>query len=675
MVAQQKIFVNSTNDIKNGTDITNVNEITFSDAQDIMFLKTADAKSTDFTIDKIKDITFEDADNVVKIVYNGSNVSITNPFACAGVTITKTGADVIVNSTTDAEVEYVLSGTTSDGSFKMYNAKKYILTLNGVSITNSDGPAINIQGSKKTTINLVSGTTNTLVDGATYSKVSGEDQKGTIFSEGKLSFNGEGALYVTGNYKHGIVCDDEIEVNSGNIYVTNTTSDAFHSKDAFNMNGGYLKLDAKGDAIDGDVGIINIKAGTIDINSTVDTSKGIKCDSTLTISGGKITMTLSGGVVVTSGDPSYSTAIKSDRRVNISGGDINIVHSGKAGKGISADGWINITGGNINIKTTGNGATYTNTSSVLDSYSATCITSDSTINVVDGSLILESTGTAGKCISSDIDVVIGNGTSNPSITAKTSGAKFLVSGSGMNADYANPKVIKADNNLTVNSGTLTLSSTADGGEGLESKNILTINNGLIEINTVDDAINAAKQIIINGGNIYCYSSGNDGIDSNGTLTINGGIVISSGTSSPEEGFDCDQNTFTITGGVLIGTGGSSSTPTNSVCTQRAVLYGGSSMTSGKIFRIEDASGTDLLTYKMPRAYNQYTLLFSSKDLASGKTYTIKTGGTVTGGTEFHGYVTNGTYSSGTQATTFTCTNMVTTVGTSGGGPGGGGGRP
>lgn len=71
----------------------------------------------------------------------------------------------------------------------------------------------------------------------------------------------------------------------------------------------------------------------------------------------------------------------------------------------------------------------------------------------------------------------------------------------------------------------------------------------------DDCMNASNSIVINGGSIYCYSSGNDGIDSNGTLTITGGVVIASGTTSPEDGFDCDQNTFKITGGIVLGIGG------------------------------------------------------------------------------------------------------------------------
>lgn len=45
----------------------------------------------------------------------------------------------------------------------------------------------------------------------------------------------------------------------------------------------------------------------------------------------------------------------------------------------------------------------------------------------------------------------------PEINAATRGQKVLVSGSGMNADYANPKAFKAGGNLTVNGGTCVFS--------------------------------------------------------------------------------------------------------------------------------------------------------------------------------------------------------------------------
>lgn len=92
---------------------------------------------------------------------------------------------------------------------------------------------------------------------------------------------------------------------------------------------------------------------------------------------------------------------------------------------------------------------------------------------------------------------------------------------------------------------------------------------------------------ISGGNIFAMGTNNDGIDSNSTLTISGGVVIACGTTVPEDGFDCDDNTFTITGGTLIGIGGSTSTPTESVTTQPVAILGGSSLSSGQYISKDD----------------------------------------------------------------------------------------
>ncbi|WP_288206199.1 carbohydrate-binding domain-containing protein [uncultured Parabacteroides sp.] len=241
------------------------------------------------------------------------------------------------------------------------------------------------------------------------------------------------------------------------------------------------------------------------------------------------------------------------------------------------------------------------------------------------------------------------------------------------------KGIKSLGNLTINGGNIKVKTSLREAEGIESKRELVINDGYIIVEAYDDCINAATSIIINGGDIYCYSTANDGIDSNGTLTITGGTVIAIGTSSPEDGFDCDQNTFKITGGTIIGVGGGTSTPTSKECTQPSLVYGGSG-TQNTLFHISAADGTDVLTFRIPRTLQQMTLLFSSPSLASGASYTIQTGGTATGGTDFYGLYTGATYSGGTQAATFTTSSMVTTVGSvsggiGGGGMGGGGGRP
>ena len=78
--------------------------------------------------------------------------------------VTVDGNKVTVNNTGGEVLIYELTGTTSNGYVKVYGAKKQAIVLNGASITNPDGAALNNQNKKRTFI-VVKGT-NTLSDGA-----------------------------------------------------------------------------------------------------------------------------------------------------------------------------------------------------------------------------------------------------------------------------------------------------------------------------------------------------------------------------------------------------------------------------------------------------------------------------------------------------------------------------
>jgi hypothetical protein len=296
---------------------------------------------------------------------------------------------------------------------------------------------------------------------------------------------------------------------------------------------------------------------------------------------------------------------------------------------------------------------------------ADCLKADGNLTITGGTLSATSTGTAGDAISCDGIATFGvtGVAATPVISASATGARVLLSGSGMSGNYVNPKAFQAGGNLTIHGGKITANTTQTGGEGIESKANLTINGGTIEVTTADDGINAKTKITVNGGLIYCYASGNDGMDSNGTFLIAGGTIITSGAKAPEEGFDCDQNNFAITGGILVGTGGATSTPTAASCTQRAVIYKGPG-TANVALQVRSAAGVGNLVYKVPRTYGtgtSMTLLFSNPVLTSGTTYSIVSGATVSGGSEFHGLYTGATVSGGTALKTFNPTAMVTTV--------------
>ncbi|WP_298651807.1 carbohydrate-binding domain-containing protein [uncultured Proteiniphilum sp.] len=615
-----------------------------------------DSKGIDYEVNEdfdthSKDSVFREA---VTIAFSPGGISINNPYSAKGVSVVETNGHVVVASTlTDTEVNYVLSGNTADGSVKIYSDYKFGLVFNGVSIINTAGPAVNIQSGKKGSVQLIEGTSNRLVDSSVYPQNSDEDMKGTFFSEGQLVFDGKGSLLVIGRYKHAICSDDYILVNNGTITVEVAAKDGIHANDYFQMDGGTLTVKALSNGIQCEEGYMVINGGTLKINSTNDgiaaSYEGTDIDPYILINGGTININTSG---------IKGMGIKTESSLTVNNCDeLNISVVGNGSKAFKTGGDMTIVEGIMTLNTTGSAFYDTDEKGIS---SPTGIKCDGNFLMKGGNLTINSIGSAGKGINVDKALVIDGGI----LSVATSGGQFRYG----NDDSA-AKAVKSDGNLTINGGSVQIKTSGVEAEGLESKTTLTINGGTIEVNAYDDCINAASHIGINGGNIYCYSTTNDGIDSNGTLTITGGVVISAGSTAPEEGFDCDNNTFKITGGTVVGGGGSTSTPSSNVSIQRCVIYGGSG-SANQLINIQSA-GTSVLTFKIPRAYSQMAFLFSSSGLNAGTTYTIYKGGNISGGTDFNGLYSGATYTGGTSAVTFTTNSMVTTVGTFTGGGGGG----
>lgn len=884
-----------------------VDSIAFDEKADVMRVTLFDNCSAEVQFSAVDSIGYGELSSAVTVTYLGGRAIVENPFAFDSVAVNVDGAKVTVTSKTSKEVDYKLEGTSDNGCFKIYGSRKYNLYLDGVSLVNAGGAAINSQCKKRARVFVNKGTVNTLTDAAKYTTVSGEDEKGTIFSEGQLIFDGDGRLLVNGLYKHAICSDDYVEFRGALLEVAKAVGDAVHANDSVLVKGGTLLLNSQGDGIDcdgivrmlgGDVTVTasgddvkgvkaagDIQLGGADIRITMpgDASKGIKNNGLLSILGGDINIVMTGNSIVAGGSPSYATCIKSDSTVNVTGGTVTLTASGTAGRGISADVDVNILDGTTTIVCSGNSGTYDPTydeilggdeeeepksymvyvsvptsttgnrpggsssnvwknvylydstgnlvatltnkvvinnttfysydfgaeqtgtyyfksdnytsgrttyairsssftglaadtyyqisssystsgstrtysitdvtgsfaggssaSSTEDSYAAagikcdrdftlsggthtitmsgseskgikvegaalidggdltintsgaakvvaydpsycTAIKCDGALTINGGNINITATGQGGMGISADgvltmnggnVDVTLsGAGSSYTATTgtdyystkclkgdvavnllggtlnclAKGNGSKAIVASGvltigaegadnsllnisavtqgsslgstsgggggwpgGMGGGFnAAPKAIKGSANVVVNSGTIYAETHNDGGEGLESKATLTINGGIIECSTYDDGINAKTALIINGGCIYSHATNNDGIDSNGTITVNGGIALSSGSSSPEEGFDCDQNQFVINGGIMVGTGGATSNPTSALQPYSSVTS--VSVTSGKYISVKDSSGTVLFSYKCPNTVSSATVLLSSSD--------------------------------------------------------------
>ena len=315
--------------------------------------------STDLTLADIDNIYFKDSDILnpadittqVLISYNENSISTTNPLAGNGVSISNTGGNVVVTSTV-AGVQYILSGTTSNGSFKIYSDFEFKLTLNGATITSTFGPAINIQSSKRVFVDLVDGKTSTLTDSSNYPDplTATEDTKGCCFSEGQLIFMGNGILFVNAKAKHAIASDDYIRVISGNILVLEAMSDGLKSNDWIIIDNGYVSINAKDDGIQSDKGHIIINGGTVEVTST---DEGIAASYDPLVTGDytiKPYITINGGSVTVTTTAESAHGIRTGDDITINGGNISITTNGLNSDGMKTEGKITLNGGTAIIQ-------------------------------------------------------------------------------------------------------------------------------------------------------------------------------------------------------------------------------------------------------------------------------------------------------------------------------------
>ena len=383
------------------------------------------------------------------------------------------------------------------------------------------------------------------------------------------------------------------------------------------------------------------------------------------------TTTDSGSVSPSSGSFATAAGIKGDGNILIGGGTIGISCIGAAAKGISCDKVLTTTGGNITITNSGTG---TGTSS---SYStAKGMTSDGSIDLQGGTIDITMSGQGGKGIKSDGTLIIGKGDDEgPLLNVSTTGAKYLSTSSA--------KAIKAVGTITVNGGEMTVSTSTTGAEGMESKlkanNSIVFNGGKHYFKCYDDCINTAGAIRFEGGIVICYGYGNDSVDSNygqsGAIQIGNGTVLAYTTKgSPEEGFDCDNNSYIqITGnGIGISAGGSqgggggggwnpggtsSSGGIGSAVQGYYLSTSSISYSTGRYYTLADANGKNLVTYSFEANVSSSLSLFTATGMTKGSSYTVKYSSTkpTDATTEWHGLYlgSNVQGSSGNKVTSFT----------------------
>lgn len=659
-------------------------------------------------------------DNTVTVTYDGTsakvyiagNIAQYMDATVSGAHVTVKQGDGIGDAT--GKVAYTLSGSSTDGEFYMTGNYKMDMTLNGLTLTNPNGAAIDIENGKKVNVTVKKNTENTLTDGT------GGSQKACFVIKGHAEFKGQGTLNVYGNTAHAIKTSDEMMVKNCTLNVKKAVKDGLHANAFFQQVSGVIDISNVGDdaiqveldgteptaILDGhedeDTGNLYIDGGTLTATVTAIAAKCLKSDYAVIITGGTLSLTAAGEIDLTgtdsSGniDPSYTAAIKGND-VTVSGGDITLTVTGTAGRGISADNTLTTNGGTILINNSGPGKYYSN-----DTYTAKGLKAlNMALNA--GDITINMTGTGGK------GILVGDGTKTTSsggwggpggpgggttytnITGSYTqgledgtGPRLTVNttGSAVNSD-GSAKGIKAICAVTIYGGETVVTTKTSGAEGLESKTGIDIRGGKHYFRCYDDCINSAGKILFNGGVTVCHSNGNDAVDSNagttGAITIGDGVVFAYTTrGASEEGFDCDNNSYIqITGnGIAISAGasqgggggwgpggggwgpggGSSSGNTISNAAQGyAFVTSTINYQPNRYYTLADAIGNNLVTYSFEASCSSTLALFTAKGMVRNSTYTVKSDTTepTDATTSWHGLYLGSTAAGTTQVTSFT----------------------
>ena len=311
---------------------------------------------------------------------------------------------------------------------------------------------------------------------------------------------------------------------------------------------------------------------------------------------------------------------------------------------LKIDGTLRILGGNVHLRTTENAE-------------GNAISVDKAFIMDDGSMTIEANGSVYGEESKGIKVngVEEEGTANGFAVVNggtltiTSVGKALTAGWDRDEDAETATTSDDPTpNVIINNGVITLTTTGKpyevsedeslSPEGLEAKEHLIINGGLIQVSATDDALNAGSSIEINGGLLFAYSSQADGLDSNGTVEVNGGTIIALGSRAPETAIDCDNNqNFTYRGGTIVAIGGAANnTPLAQETSGYVITYGGK-LESGTALSLLNAQNEHVLAYSIPSYYSEgQALLLASDELQAGQAFTLLVGGKLTDGNHFNG---------------------------------------
>ncbi len=556
--------------------------------------------------------------------------------------------------------DFTVTGTLADGQIAVNaldengDKDKVKLRLSGASITNSSGPAISVTAADELLITLTDGTENSLTDSETYSD---ESIDGCIYSKDDIEIKGSGSLNINANHGHGIKSNDSLEIGNGTINI-NAENDGLHANETILISGGTLDIDAVGDGIQAEE-ILNITGGDINVKTTgyvepsnTNTMRGMRFEPSPSPAASD-----NAAEIEDTADTASSKGIKADWMMTISGGNINIDSTDHS---VHCADEINFNGGTVTVSSSsgkgisGHGAVNLNGTDIIITNATEGIESKSILTINDGNIDITCSDDGLNAGGNGMDAGRGGGMGRPDDNMTPPDNSDISAPSGTDSmtppDKNGGDMGRPDDNMTPpdNSNTDTDGMTPPGrnGGGMGSMNRTGMGNSK---DSSEQAADSEHHIQINGGNVSINAQG-DGIDSNGTIIMDGGYVVVNGpTSGGDSSIDYGSACW-INGGTLISIGSGRMLENPSSYSEQYVIsaFTSAEQAAGTPITIKDSSGNIIMCISPLKSYSH--IYFSSDKLTEEETYTLYEGGECSGVIdEKTGVYSGGSISGGSEA--------------------------
>ncbi len=233
---------------------------------------------------------------------------------------------------------------------------------------------------------------------------------------------------------------------------------------------------------------------------------GSSSSTTLTFTTNDVTSSYSGGTTATTEGDTFSAAcVKSDGTVNLLGGKLSMIHSGTTSKGIKADGLVTLDGTTVTDVPAGTYLIVGTDPAYCTAIKCGSFVGNSGSVTVNGGLL--TMGAASRGISSDGTLVINGGTYD--ITLSGDGSTYT--GNGTSEGVASVG-LKSDGNMQLLGGSITINASAKGAKGIKvgSSSVTGANGATLTIGN-KGADNSLLTLDVNtSGSYLATESGSSG---------------------------------------------------------------------------------------------------------------------------------------------------------------------